>query len=414
MGQSLVTADRAVGTPPPLGAPSGVLGTSWTVSTNEVVQEVIRLQADDDEAARERLARIVFHVQDWLQGYIGERDLGRLTIVEPHAAAVVEHAQRLRLATPAAAALLGNLAVTYHGRGLLEEATELLGRELALLHGMSAPPSILHVKIYQELAAVGAEMFLPSDRALAPITAALACIRAGALRPPLLSKEIQNMLSITTLLQRREDPNGYAIATAQTELRRLHHAAGGGGYGDEMNAIQGLIVDGKDAEALKRAAAVLDTSGLMLEERVFVTGIKLECLARLKRWSDTREPLEYLRAANDGTPFLGERILDGLMNGGLGAIGAAMDDDPHARAFLREIMAASDSLLRSGVRLTAGAGARRAAMRGFAATLEGDEGAARRAATAFHLPDLKRSDTDSTLLYEWMHVTTERWLADRT
>ncbi len=414
MSQSLVTADRAVGARPPPGASSGVVGTSWTVSTNEVVQEVIRLTTDNDEAARERLKRIVFHVQDWLQGYVDERDFVRLAIVEPHAAAVLEHAQRRRLVTPEAATLLGNLAVTYHGRGLLEEATELLERELALLHGMSAPPSILHVKIYQELAAVSAEMFLPSDRVLAPITTALACIRAGALPPASLSKEIQNMLNLTTLLERREDADADAIATAQTELRGLHHAAGGGGYGDEVNAIQGLIVDGKDAEALERAAAVLEAGGLMLEGRIQITGLKLECLARLKRWPDTREPLEFLRAANDGTPFFGERILDQLMNGGLGAMDAVVDDDPDARAFFREIMTASDSLLRSGVHLTAGARARLAVMRGFAATLEEDEAAARQAAADFHLPDLERSDTASTLLYQWMNFVTRKWLADRT
>jgi hypothetical protein len=221
------------------------------------------------------------------------------------------------------------------------------------------------------------------------------------------------MLNLTELLGRREGSDRDAIAAAQTELRHLRRAAGGVGHGEEVNAIQRLIADGEDAEALERAAAMLDTGNLLLEGRILITGLELECLARLGRWSQTRAPLEFLREANDGTPFLGADILEGLMNGALGAVVAAIDDDPDARAFLREVMAATDGLLRSGVQLTAGAGARLAAMRGLAATLEGDEEAARRAAADFHLPDLERSATGSTSLYRWMHFTTRRWLTDR-
>jgi hypothetical protein len=110
-----------------------------TVSTNKVIQEVIRSRADDTPGRPRALEMLSFHLERWMTSAADKGEYDRLAVVEPHASALAGHLLALQVSDNSSALLLGNLSKLYADQNNHAAARSLLDAELEILARTSKP-----------------------------------------------------------------------------------------------------------------------------------------------------------------------------------------------------------------------------------------------------------------------------------
>lgn len=157
--ESLIQRERArfVDDPAPSADVQGVttIVLKDLVSFNELVHTVVLQQILEREkrtATEQRLSRAAYHVQAWLAWFLDNRVFVGVRILEPHAAMLLSHVDRLRSRSDSIALLQGNVSNVYAASGRYAEAAALLAEELRYLRHKSRRAPLLELKVRQGLA----------------------------------------------------------------------------------------------------------------------------------------------------------------------------------------------------------------------------------------------------------------------
>lgn len=110
-----------------------------TITTNSIVQELIRLGVEYDDDAPAALNRLANHVERWLMAAIELNLMSRAAVLVHHAEALASHLRRLEVRGERVPLLYGNLAAAFRARGEPSRAENFLRTELDLVAQLAEP-----------------------------------------------------------------------------------------------------------------------------------------------------------------------------------------------------------------------------------------------------------------------------------
>ncbi|MEU4192831.1 ATP-binding protein [Kribbella sp. NPDC026611] len=147
---SLVRLDR----PLPPSKPDLPFATVC-VSTNRVLQDIVRSRIVESPAKHTSLRRLSFHLERWLTGAIDRGEYGRLAVIEVHANVLANYLLELDVADNWSALLLGNLAKVHLEKADRARAAALLRAEMSMLARDPQPNNFVREQASLQLALNG-------------------------------------------------------------------------------------------------------------------------------------------------------------------------------------------------------------------------------------------------------------------
>lgn len=114
-----------------------------TVTLNTIVQELLRVRSDRDQATPPALNRLANHLERWLMPSLELNLLERTSLLVNHAEVLADHICALSITGERIPLFYGNLAGAYRASGELDKAEHLLRAEIQLLRTLHPNPTVL-------------------------------------------------------------------------------------------------------------------------------------------------------------------------------------------------------------------------------------------------------------------------------
>jgi hypothetical protein len=420
LSESLVVSDR-------VERAHEQLGFRVTYSMYELVQLVLRTAIDrDPKKSRTYVNDAAFHVQDWL-GWCADNDrLNAVEAIQPHAVALVAHAERLAIHSLNVAFLLGNLAGTYVSAGFSADAAILLKRELEHLEPIGLFGTRIELKTRVALANALGDSGGDTMDIAGEIEACLRCLDLLKLEGPEFALYLANVHAITehALAARGQEPRLQRLLAEIDARRHRIGAFANDEYGiDVMLELNRLDIDVADnpLDAIRSARKLLERSDLSILSSLTARALLVEAYAWSRDWIEAAQAqaivapmlLTHRSAASGALSHLG--------NGCSAALATAMEaargrDCTHsgmqALHYLRSGLEALAPLL-EWERAPAYDRARYLAIKALLAKASGDVDEARTALDAVNVADLQRASVRQINLYGPLLDEVRSWLAHR-
>lgn len=274
-----------------------------TITTNSIVQELIRIHAESDDSMPSNLDRLANHVERWLQAAFELNLLERASIISIHANTFADHLQRLNVRGKNIPLFYGNLAAICRAGGEYRRAEHLLRMELHHLKQESEPNDLLAVQAELNLIDIRFDTPGPSSISLDEADSYFGHIleHASGIRVSYPHAASKLALDASTILDR---PKAKCINYAPFDRRREQLSAliadiGSTPYERTLRSIHhanSLLSEGRPigAEKLSREALRSDyLSGPMALE---AERILIEALASQDKWKLAREEFDKFKS----------------------------------------------------------------------------------------------------------------------
>ncbi len=334
--ESLVTIDRgssldlAHDATPIHGRPP--TGLRLTVSTYEVVQDVVRaLVADNEPDPTAYVLSAVYAVQDWLAAYRDADQFDGIDTMVPHAQAAILHARDLGVRSPHVALLLGNLANVRIEAGRLNDASELLEQELDMLADLGLSGTVIDVKTRQALANTLSNTGAPPNEVIDHVEACVASLDALGTRSRGLVNEIANLFVTLQSVASRDVEDARLPGLASRLAAKLADTTGTGLGRDDLS-VQSMLelnrldleLDGDERAVAADARRMLDERRLAPTFRLKVQAILVEALCWMGDWDAANEALEEFARLLAASPLGVGGSIANILNGASSAFEAAV------------------------------------------------------------------------------------------
>jgi hypothetical protein len=418
LSESLVMPDRMV-------QDHEQRGFRMTYSMYELVQVVMRTASErDPHRARTYVNGAAFHVQDWLSWCADEHRFDAVEAIQPHAVALVAHAERLAMRSLALALLLGNLAAAYASAGFDADAADLLSRELEHLASIGVPPSLIELKTPVALADAlnksgGAAMDIADQ-----LDRCLRCLDILKLEDSELALYLTNVHAITNHVLAWA-PEESSLRALMGEIDTRRHRIGpvpddGRGIDamDELNRLD-LIVADDPLGAIGSTHELLERVELPVHFRLKAQALIVEAFAWTGNWTEAAQAQTIVAPMMITHRAAAGNMLSYLGNGCSAALATAIDaarslhPSPSGLEALRYLRLGLDALAPLLEREPAPAydRARYLAMKAGLAMASGDVGEAQAALDRVNVADLQCGAVRQINVYGPLLHEVQSWIA---
>jgi len=293
---SLVSFDRDL---PPTG--DGLLADGdRTITTNSIIQDLIRVGVDREDGTHKTLNRLANHVERWLLAALELNQLERASVIFNHANTLAGHLHRLDVRGKYVPLLYGNLAGAYRARGETGKAEELLRAELNLLEESAEPNELLIVQA--KLSLVGILFDTPGHTSISFAEARVYlehalqyAVRISAEHRP---AAVKLAVDVRNLVQRPTAANNRRFAVIEQKCDELAGQLGPTSYSqavDAMHKADELMCVDQPTDAEKLCRKILESDSLIGITELEARRILVEALVRQSKWQSARDAFSDFR-----------------------------------------------------------------------------------------------------------------------
>ncbi|MDW5325359.1 hypothetical protein [Plantactinospora sp. KLBMP9567] len=317
-----------------------------TITTNSIVQELIRFDVEHDESTPAALNRLANHVERWLMAAIELNLMPRAAAIVNHAEALASHLRRLEVGGERVPLLYGNLAGAFRARGEPSRAEEFLRAELDLVAQLAEPNELLAVQAKLVLIDIMLDTPGPMSISVSQAVAYLDYVYQYALdiSADYPDAAVRLAATVAALLERPEAKaaNCPDLTRIEGEFNRLEDRLGPTPYSEVMHAVtqaNQLSSSDQPGDAERLCRHALDTELLTGVAELTARRILVEALVRQHKWTPAQHAWDEFRQLFGSTGFYLSIIVQLVHNvGHLCAAPALIARTPQAIALLETML----------------------------------------------------------------------------
>jgi hypothetical protein len=315
-----------------------------TITTNSIVQDLIRVRVDHAENTPIALNCLANHVVRWLRAAVALNRLERASVMFNHASTLAVHLRRLGVRGKCVPLLYGNLAGAYRARGDARKAEEFLRAELEVVEKSPEPNELLAVQAKFALIDI---FFDTRGLTSISITEAMAylehvlryAVSVSAENPHAtvkLAVDVRALLSRPTVVA-ADDPRFAAI---EQQCCELISELGPTSYSQVVDSIQNAnsLIQENPARAQQLCHDALGSGSVTGGMELLAQRILVEALAQQRKWQAAREAFSDFRQYFGSTGLHLHAIVEFAHNVGYYcAILVLTEGDQNAMALLADV-----------------------------------------------------------------------------
>lgn len=338
-----------------------VVPLGYTISMNDIVQNVVRSAVEREGSAPKVLSTIAFHTQAWMTFFTGNHEMGPAVGLLRHGIVASEHALRLDVKDNAVALLWGNTA------GILAYLDEWTGAiryySAELRYVEKAPQPDLLVRI-QTLVSLAAALYHAVERPTEMVDHIILLLErlfadlptTAEQGPATTARVIRNALNLVKSLRQHsiDHPRITLLESALQDFRRMIPAADKVDLPDEITTLIAMVRADQNVEAHAAAVDLLDRMHPEQAEYPQVLRILVEACVGMRDWTTASSLLSQFVEAARADALSKFDTTAVLRNIGSGCLHAMSEQDEHAFEVFRTVNHIAEIADRHGVAIQAG------------------------------------------------------------
>lgn len=338
---SLVSYDQDL---PPMGNECLADGDR-TITTNSIVQDLIRVRVDCAYNTPTALNCLANHVVRWLQAALELNRLERASVMFNHANTLAVHLRRLGVRGNCVPLLYGNLAGAYRARGDANKAEEFLRAELEVLKKSTEPNELLAVQAKLALLDIFFDTRGPTSISITEAMTYLEHVLRYAVNISVEHRHaaVKLVVDVKTLLRRpavaaANDPRFVTIDQRCSELIAQLGPTSYAQTVDSIHRANSSMQDNRPAEAQQLCHDALRSGSVTGGMELLAQRILVEALVRQHKWQTARKAFSDFRQYFGSTGLHLHAIIEFAHNVGYYcAVLALAEGDQDAIALLGDV-----------------------------------------------------------------------------
>ncbi|MCA1605078.1 MAG: hypothetical protein LC775_06320, partial [Acidobacteria bacterium] len=280
-----------------------------TITTNSIVQDLIRADIERDNNAPLALNSLANHVARWLTA-LDINLFERASVIFTHANTLVNHIDRLNIRGNHIPLFYGNLALAYRLGGDTSEAEKLLRAELNLLENSAKPNETLAMQTKLSLVGIAFETPGPtsisSTEALTYLEDAFRYAIQVSVEWPLAAVRTAVLVKDLARHPTAQAANPSQFSQLEQKCAQLAAQLGPTPFSQAMDAAEkasDLICEGHPADAEQLCRQALESNLLLGPTELEVRRVLVEALVQQCKWQVARGSFNDFRRYFGSTGF---------------------------------------------------------------------------------------------------------------